>query len=94
MDALRKMTLMPAERVAGIAPAMKKKGRIQIGADADITVFDADTIIDNATFEEPGQFSSGVVHVLVNGTFVVKDSEPVEGASPGRAVTNSLVSSP
>ena len=51
-----------------------------------ITVFDPDTIIDTATFEQDLSFSEGVHHVLVNGTFVVKDSQTVSGAYPGRPV--------
>ena len=51
MEALRKMTLMPAQRLAARVPAMRNKGRIREGADADIIVFDADRIIDSATFQ-------------------------------------------
>lgn len=86
MDALRKMTLMPAERLAGAAPQMKKKGRIQIGADADITVFDPETILDLSTYEKGDLPSRGIAHVLVGGTFVVRDSKIVEGVFPGRAI--------
>ncbi len=90
MAALRKMTLMPAERLAGAAPQMKKKGRIQVGADADITVFDADTILDLSTYEKGDIPSRGIAHVLVGGTFVVRDSKPVEGAFPGRAIRSAI----
>ena len=86
MDALRKMTLMPAERLAGAAPQMKKKGRIQVGADADITVFDPETILDLSTYEKGDLPSRGIAHVLVGGTFVVRDSKLVEGVYPGRAI--------
>jgi N-acyl-D-aspartate/D-glutamate deacylase len=86
MDALRKMTLLPAERLSGAAPQMKKKGRIQVGADADITVFDPATVIDRATYEKGDQPSSGIPYVLVGGTFVVYDSESVDGVFPGKAV--------
>jgi dihydroorotase len=86
MDGLRKMTLMPAERLAGAAPQMKKKGRIQVGADADITVFDPETILDLATYERGDLPSRGITHVLVEGTFVVRDAKPVEGVFPGRAI--------
>ena len=86
MDALGKMTIRPAERLEDVSPSMRSKGRIQVGADADITVFDPDTIIDTATFEEDLSFSEGVHYVLVNGTFVVKDSQTVSGAYPGRPV--------
>ncbi|REJ79385.1 MAG: D-glutamate deacylase [Acidobacteria bacterium] len=83
-EAIKKITLMPAQRLEKVAPAAKLKGRIQVGADADITVFDPETIIDTATFEEDLSFSKGVEHVLVNGTFVVKGGKTVEGVNPGR----------
>ncbi len=85
MEALKKMTLMPAQRLEGIAPSMRLKGRLQVGADADITVFNPDTIIDKADFKGL-QFSEGVEFVLVNGVFVVKNGENVEDAFPGRPV--------
>jgi N-acyl-D-aspartate/D-glutamate deacylase len=85
MTALRKMTLMPAQRLEKRAPMFKDKGRIRVGADADITVFDANRVIDKATYEEPLQYSEGIQFVLVNGAPVVKDGQLVEGASPGRA---------
>jgi len=90
MEGLRKMTLLPAERLSGAAPQMKKKGRIQVGADADVTVFDPDTIIDRSTYEKGDVPSAGVVHVLVGGTFVVRDSESVEGVFPGKAIRSAL----
>jgi N-acyl-D-aspartate/D-glutamate deacylase len=86
MDGLRKMTLLPAERVSGAAPQMKKKGRIQVGADADITVFDPTTIIDRATYERGDLPSGGIPYVLVGGTFVVYDGESVDGVFPGTAI--------
>ena len=86
MDALRKMTLMPADRLSGAAPQMRKKGRIQVGADADITVFDADRILDLSTYEKGDIPSRGIAHVLVGGTFVVRDSKPVDGIFPGKAI--------
>jgi len=78
MDALRKMTSMPAQRLG-----IRNKGRIEVGADADITVFDPARVIDRATFENPAQYSDGIPYVLVNGTFVVKGGELVEGVAPG-----------
>jgi N-acyl-D-aspartate/D-glutamate deacylase len=84
MTALRKMTLMPAKRLEKRAPVFRDKGRIRAGADADITVFDADRVIDKATFEEPLQYSEGIQFVLVNGVSVVKDGQLVEGVFPGR----------
>lgn len=86
MDALRKMTLLPAQRVEGVAPEMRNKGRLRVGADADITVFDPERVTDRATYEKAGQYSEGIPHVLVNGVFVVRDSRLVEGATPGRAI--------
>jgi N-acyl-D-aspartate/D-glutamate deacylase len=86
MDALRKMTLMPAERLRKRVPAMKNKGRLRVGADADVTVFDPERVIDRATFEEPGRHSEGMRYVLVNGVFVVRDGRLQEGVAPGRPV--------
>ncbi len=81
MEALRKMTLMPADRLG-----MKNKGRLAVGADADITVFDPARVADRATFDKPAQYSDGIPYVLVNGTLVVKDGELDESAMPGRGV--------
>jgi dihydroorotase len=81
MDALRKMTSMPADRLG-----LKNKGRIAVGADADITVFDPDHVIDKATFENPAQYSEGIPYVLVNGTPVVNRGMLMDGLFPGKAV--------
>ncbi len=86
MDALRKMTLMPAQRLERLAPMMKNKGRIRVGADADLTVFNPQAIIDRSTFEEPAKYSEGITHVLVGGVFVVKDGRLQPDVNPGRAV--------
>lgn len=87
MEAIRKTSLMPAQRLEGMVPAMKKKGRIQPGSHADIAVIDPETVIDRATFKDPHQFSDGIPHVLVGGQFVVKNSALVEeGAHHGKAV--------
>lgn len=85
MTALRKMTLMPAQRLEKHAPGFKNKGRIRVGADADITVFDPARVIDKATYEEPMQYSEGIQFVLVNGTLVLKNGQLVDGVFPGRA---------
>jgi N-acyl-D-aspartate/D-glutamate deacylase len=85
MEAVRKMTLMPAQRLEKRAPLFKSKGRIQVGADADITIFDPDKVIDKATYEKPEQYSEGIQFVLVNGSIVVKDGKLVQGILPGRA---------
>lgn len=87
MEALKKMTLMPAQRLETIAPMMRYKGRLQVGSDADITIFDPETILDKADFTGL-QFSEGIPHVIVNGVVVVKDNELVENAYPGRAIVS------
>ena len=92
MDGLAKITIMPARRLEGMTDQAARKGRLQAGADADITVFDPDSIIDTATFEDDLSYSVGVVHVLVGGQFVVRDSENVDGAMPGRAITGRTTS--
>ena len=84
MTALRKMTLMPAQRMEKRAPVFKDKGRIRVGADADITIFDPARVTDKATYEEPLQYSEGIQFVLVNGVPVLKDGQLVEGVFPGR----------
>lgn len=86
MEALTKMTLMPAQRLERRVPAMKNKGRIRIGADADLTVFDPQTISDRSTFQDPAQASTGVKFVLVNGVLVVKEGELQTGVHPGVAI--------
>ena len=86
VDAVRKMTLLPAQRLELVAPEMARKGRVQVGVDADLTLFDPDRVIDQATFDAPDQYSAGIAHVLVAGTFVVRDGELVEDATPGRAI--------
>jgi len=86
MTALKKMTLMPAQRLEKRAPAFQDKGRIRVGADADITVFDPNTVIDKATYEKPLQYSEGIQFVLVSGVLVVKDGTVVQGIFPGHGV--------
>jgi dihydroorotase len=86
MEGLRKITIMPAQRVEEAAASMRERGRLSVGAYADITVFDANTIIDRATYREPAQYSEGVYYVVVNGTVVVDGGQLVETAAAGRAI--------
>jgi PQQ-like domain/Amidohydrolase family len=92
MDAIRKMTLMPAQRLEKRAPIFRDKGRLRVGADADITVFDPDKVIDKATYEKPSQYSEGIQFVFVNGTLVVKEGKLVQGVLPGRAARAPVMS--
>ena len=86
MDALTKMTLMPAQRLEKRVPGMRNKGRIKVGADADLTIFDPQQIIDKSTFQEPAKYSEGIRFVLVNGVPVVKDGQLQSGVYPGLPV--------
>lgn len=85
MDALKKMTIMPAKRLEGVAPMMRQKGRLQVGTDADITIFNPETIIDKADFKGL-QYSEGVKYVLINGVLVVENGENVKGVFPGKPI--------
>ena len=86
MDALTKMTLMPAQRLERRVPAMKNKGRIRVGADADLAIFDPRSIIDKATFHDPAKYAEGVRFVVVNGVLVIKDGQLQSNIFPGRPV--------
>jgi N-acyl-D-aspartate/D-glutamate deacylase len=86
MDAIRKMSLMPAQMLERSTPAARQKGRLQEGADADIVVFDPTTISDRATFEKPMEPSVGVRYLLVGGTLVVDEGKIVPDVFPGRAI--------
>jgi N-acyl-D-aspartate/D-glutamate deacylase len=89
VDALAKMTIMPARRLERAAPAMARKGRLQRGADADIVVFDPETIVDRATVVDPSQASEGIEWVLVVGTPVKTPDGLDTNQRPGRAITPS-----
>jgi N-acyl-D-aspartate/D-glutamate deacylase len=86
MDAIRKMSLLPAQRLEKAVPSMRMKGRVKVGADADITIFDPATVIDRATFDKPTLYSEGIRHVIVGGVFVVRDEKIVEAIKPGKPV--------
>lgn len=86
MDAIRKMSLMPAQRLEKATEAARRKGRIQEGADADIVVFDLATVADRATYEHPNERSVGMRYVLVNGVPVIDKGALVQGSLPGTAI--------
>ncbi len=86
MDAMRKMSFMPAEMLERSTPAARQKGRLQEGCDADVVVFDAATIKDRSTFEKPMEPSVGVRYLVVGGTVVVDEGKIVPDVFPGRAI--------
>jgi N-acyl-D-aspartate/D-glutamate deacylase len=86
MDALRKMSFMPAQMLERSTPAARHMGRLQEGADADIVVFDPATITDHATFKDPMLPSVGVHYLVVGGTVVVDDGKIASDVYPGRAL--------
>ena len=79
------MTLEPARRLERRTPAMAKKGRVRVGADADLTIFDPTTVIDRATYEDAGIPSAGIPFVVIGGQVVVDGGE-LTAARPGRAI--------
>jgi N-acyl-D-aspartate/D-glutamate deacylase len=86
MEAMRKMSYMPAVRLERSTPAARNKGRLQAGADADIVVFDPQTFADRATFQQPNLPSVGVQYLLVGGVPVVDRGNLVPNVTPGRAI--------
>lgn len=85
-EGLRRMTLIPAQILEGSVPQMKRKGRLQVGADADVIAFDPATVSDRGTYTRPNQTAVGMRHVIVNGTAVIRDGALVRAALPGRAI--------
>jgi dihydroorotase len=86
MEALRKMTLMPAQRLEALVPGMKNKGRVRVGADADLTIFNPATVAARSNFGDPAKHSEGFRHVLVAGVPIVSNGELQNGVAPGRPV--------
>src|ERR1700733_10610801 len=85
-ETLRRCSLLPARLLQDRVPAMRGKGRLAAGTDADIVVFDPATVSDQATYAASTRPSTGVRHVIVNGTPVVRDGQIVAGALPGQPV--------
>ena len=85
-EALRKMSLIPAQILGASVPQMRAKGRVQVGADADLTVFDLQRVQDRATYDAPAQTSVGHRYVIVDGTPVIWDGELRRDARPGKPI--------
>src|SRR5205814_1660162 len=86
MEAINKLSLMPAQRLENRVPALRNKGRVRVGADADLVLFNPETVIDKATYTQPDLASAGIPYVLVGGVFVVKDGAFQSSAKPGKPV--------
>jgi N-acyl-D-glutamate deacylase len=86
LEGIRKLTLIPAQTLEAVVPQMANKGRIRIGADADIDVFDLTTITDRATFERPVEASFGMRWVLVAGVPVVVRGQLLPHSLPGKPI--------
>jgi N-acyl-D-aspartate/D-glutamate deacylase len=85
-ETLRRCSLLPAQLLESRVPAMRRKGRVQVGCDADIVVFNPATVSDQATYEQSTRPPTGIRHVLVNGTPVVRDAAIEIDALPGQPV--------
>jgi N-acyl-D-aspartate/D-glutamate deacylase len=86
MDAIRKMSLMPAQVLERSTPSARLKGRLQEGADADVVIFDPQTVTDRATYQHPMEPSVGVEYLLVGGVMLVDKGKLIEGVFPGKAI--------
>ena len=90
-DAIRKMSYLPAARLEKFVPEMRRRGRINVGAFADIAIFDPNRVQDKSTYQNPAQYSEGITHVLVNGTLVVENEKLVDGVYPGQPVLSKVL---
>jgi N-acyl-D-aspartate/D-glutamate deacylase len=86
LEAVRKMSLMPAQRLETITAAAKRKGRVQSGADADLVVFDPATVSDRSTYRAPAEPSVGMRYVMVGGRLVVDGGSLVPSVAPGKPI--------
>ena len=89
-EAISKMTIMPARRLENRSPSFLKKGRVKVGADADLAVFNPDTVIDQSTYTDPTKAPIGMNHVIVNGIPVVANGQLEPGAYPGKGILGNL----
>ncbi len=90
MDAIRKMSLMPAQVLERSTPSARLKGRLQEGADADVVIFDPQTVTDRATYQHPMEPSLGVEYLLVGGAVLVDKGKLMEGVFPGKAILGEM----
>ena len=90
MDGLRRITLLPAQWLSQASSVFETKGRIQVGADADLVIFDSETIAARAEYGDPYQPSVGIAHVLVAGRPVIVNGSQVEGRYPGQHLLTPL----
>jgi N-acyl-D-aspartate/D-glutamate deacylase len=90
MDAIRKMSLMPAQVLERSTPSARLKGRLQEGADADLVIFDPQIVTDRATYQHPMEPSLGVEYLLVGGVLLVDKGKLMEGVFPGRAILGGM----
>lgn len=86
LEAIRKMTLLPAQRLEKRVPGMRNKGRIRVGADADVVVFDPVGVRDRSDYPKPAVYSEGFRFVMVGGVMVVEDGKLSEARQPGQAI--------
>ena len=93
MEAIAKLSYLQAKWLEPMVPDMRHRGRLQKGAVADITIFDAETVKDTADWKEGMNSlpSEGIPYVIVNGTVVVKDSTVLKGVYPGQPIRNAVL---
>ena len=89
IDALKKMTIMPAQRLEKRAPIFKKKGRLQVGAHADIVTFNPNTIIDTSSYTNPTSPPNGISNVLVGGNHLIHNKTIITNQYPGTGILSS-----
>lgn len=90
MDAIRKMSLMPAQRLETSTAEARNLGRLQEGRMADIVVFDPERITDRSTYSTPTEPSAGVRYLVVGGIVVIDKGAVVPNVHPGRAITSTV----